>query len=78
MSDEEAFTIKVSMQSRWVPHFLGMLDFMQHAGAIGMSRTVRLFADGDGDFRPRFEWDIDAETALPASGGPDEPFWDAG
>ncbi len=44
------------MKDRWVPHFLGMLKKMQYLGGIGSSRNVTLFSDGDGDFRPKFEW----------------------
>ncbi len=51
------FTIQATMRSRWVPHFLAMLKRMQYLGAIGSSREVTLYADGDGDFRPKFEWD---------------------
>ena len=48
------FTITVEMQDRWVPHFLGMLQTMQFLGSIGSSRVVGIYADGDGDFRPKF------------------------
>lgn len=51
------FTIHCEMKDRWVPHFLAMLKYMQHLGNIGGSRQVGLYADGDGDFRPKFEWD---------------------
>lgn len=50
------FTIKVEMQERWVPHFLAMLKYMQYLGGIGSSRKVCFCADGDGDFRPKFQW----------------------
>ena len=29
---------------------------MQFLGNIGSSRKVSLYADGDGDFRPKFKW----------------------
>lgn len=51
------FTVKCKMEKRWVPHFLAMLKYMQHLGTVGSSRNVTLFADGDGDFRPKFEWE---------------------
>jgi len=44
------------MKARWVPHFLAMLKYMQFLGNIGSSRKVSLYADGDGDFRPKFKW----------------------
>ncbi len=50
------FTIKVEMSARWVPHFLAMLRTMQAYGNIGRSRTVAIYSDGDGDFRPKFSW----------------------
>ena len=50
------FTIRVEMQDRWVPHFLAMLKYMQQLGGIGASRRVCFLADGDGDFRPKFQW----------------------
>lgn len=63
---EKEFTIKVKMKDRWIPHFLGMLKYMQTLGNIGSSRTISFFSDGDGDFRPKFEWDIEVE---PFKGG---------
>jgi hypothetical protein len=74
MTDPVEFTIKVSMDKRWVPHFLGLLREMQTLGEIGSSRTVCFFADGDGDYRPRFEWDTKTEPAPPAK----HLLWDAG
>lgn len=58
MSDlEQTFTITVTMRKRWIPHFLAMLKYMQILGQMGSSRRVSIYADGDGDFRPKFEWD---------------------
>lgn len=51
------------MDKKWVPHFLAMLKYMQHLGSIGSSRSVTFFSDGDGGFRPKFEW----EKGLPAN-----------
>lgn len=56
-------TIKCVMSARWAPYFLGMLRQMQRLGSIGSSRKVVFFADGDGDFRPKFEWTIDVPIA---------------
>ncbi len=50
------FTVTCEMKDRWVPDFLGMLKTMQDLGKLGCSRNVTLFSDGDGDFRPMFEW----------------------
>lgn len=52
------FTIECTMKTRWVSHFLSMLRHMQMLGGIGSSREVALYADGDGDFHPHFDWDI--------------------
>jgi len=54
------------MRKRWVPHFLAMLKYMQQLGGLGGSRNVTFRADGDGDFRPKFQWD----EQLPADGKP--------
>lgn len=55
--DVTEFTIKCRMKTRWVPHFLSMLKYMQFLGSAGSSRLVSFYADGDGDFHPKFEWD---------------------
>jgi len=51
------FTIECEMSERWTPYFLAMLTHMQNLGNIGSSRIVCLYADGGGDFRPKFSWD---------------------
>lgn len=58
------FTIECEMEERWVPHFMGMLAHMQHIGNIGASEMLAFFADGDGDFNPRFVYDF-PETTIP-------------
>jgi len=50
------FSIQCEMKDRWVPHFLAMLKYMQRLGHIGGSRMISFYADGDGDFRPKFKW----------------------
>lgn len=50
------FTVECEMNRRWIPHFLGMLKMMQSLGGLGGSRWVCLYSDGDGDFRPKFEY----------------------
>lgn len=57
MKDHTTFTIKCTMKNRWIPHFLGMLKSMENLGRLGGSRWVRFYSDGDGDYRPKFEWD---------------------
>ena len=50
------FTVECEMKDRWVPHFIGMLKYMQQLGGLGGSRLVSLYSDGDGDFRPKFKF----------------------
>lgn len=52
------FTIEVQMEERWVDHFMSMLNRMEHLGNLGASRTVSIYSDGDGDFRPKFITDL--------------------
>lgn len=63
-NDEVVFGIKVRMKKRWVPHFISMLRYMQLLGNAGSSRRVTLYADGDGDFRPKFEFVLVSEEDL--------------
>lgn len=72
------FTVKVSMESRWIPHFLGMLKYMQMLGNIGSSEKISFYSDGDGDFRPKFEWDIETKTSSPTKDKLGNPMFDAG
>lgn len=60
------FNVNCSMKSRWVPHFLAMLKYMEQLGGLGGSRKVALYSDGDGDFRPKFKWD----ESLPSDAKP--------
>lgn len=68
------FTITCEMKDRWVPSFLGLLKEMQYNGSIGHSGTVSFYADGDGDFRPKFEWD----KSLPEPATSNQSHYDAG
>ncbi len=73
------FTIKVRMIPKWVPHFLAMLRQMQYLGAIGSSKWVSIMSDGDGDFRPTFEWANSLpEIADPRKSEDDEVRFDTG
>lgn len=78
-SEDKTFTITCTMKERWVPHFLGMLKYMQQLGGMGSSRNVGMYADGDGDFHPKFKWDESLpEVAKPASDTGGDRFYDAG
>lgn len=73
------FTIKATMRSRWVPHFLAMLRYMQQLGGLGGSREVGIYSDGDGDFHPKFEWnDTLPSEATPVRDDDGNRIYDAG
>ena len=61
MGKQVEFSIKVTMNERWVNDFCSMLKWMEVCGKIGHSSIVGFYADGDGDFRPKFEIDCDYE-----------------
>ena len=48
--------ITYRMKRRWLPHFIAMLKTMQSFGNAGHSGHVAFYADGDGDFRPKFHF----------------------
>lgn len=51
--------IECEMEERWIPHFLSLFREMQRLGNIGSSRLLGFFADGDGDFQPKFKFHTD-------------------
>lgn len=67
MNDYIEFNIKVQMKKRWVNDFCSMLKWMESCGNLGHSSIVGFYADGDGDFRPKFEFDCEYEKS--------EGFW---
>lgn len=52
---EKTFTIRCTMEERWIPEFLAMLQTMEGWGHLGHSGLIGFFADGDGDFHPEFD-----------------------
>lgn len=52
------FNINVTMEERWIPYFQSFLHEMQSMGNAGCSRLIGFYSDGDGDFRPKFDYDI--------------------
>lgn len=62
-NDEVTFNIQVTMKERWVDDFCTMLKWIETCGNIGHSSVVGFYADGDGDFRPKFKFDREFETA---------------
>ena len=63
-------TIIADIPDRWVPTFLGFLDRLRYCGSVGMSRNTTIYADGDGDFQPKF--DITSDCELPTPSEPSE------
>lgn len=78
MSQSKKFTIEVEMEERWIPHFMSMLKYMEWLGNAGSSRTVSIFSDGDGDFRPKFQADIEYQNVEPKREEEGDRFYDAG
>lgn len=55
----KTFTVTCTMEERWVDTFMSMLNKMELDGQLGHSEIIGFYSDGDGDFRPEFESDID-------------------
>lgn len=77
---KKKFTIEVEMEERWVDDFMSMLDKMEYLGSLGASRTVSIYSDGDGDFRPKFKASIDWYRVRPVDADYDfnDNHYDAG
>ena len=58
---KRTFNIKVTMNERWINDFCSMLHWMESCGKLGHSSIIGFYSDGDGDFRPKFEIDVDYE-----------------
>lgn len=63
MGKKVDFTIRATMDERWINGFCSMLNWMQSCGNLGHSSVVAFYSDGDGDFRPKFDIDIEYEKA---------------
>lgn len=83
--ENRKFTIECEVPERWVNDFCTMLNWMQSCGNLGHSSMVGFYADGDGDFRPKFKintewektpgiWRKDRDRPLPSM----EVYYDAG
>lgn len=62
---KKKFSINCEMEERWIPYFIGLLKNMERNGEIGHSSMIAFYADGDGDFRPRFDVDVATEDVYP-------------
>lgn len=54
-TDNVTVNLKITVRKRWLPHLLGFFHRMESLGSMGSSRMIGFYADGDGDFRPKFE-----------------------
>ena len=72
------FDVHCKMNKAWANEFLSMLKAMQSCGALGVSRRVAIYSDGDGDFRPQFTTDYDYTNKQPYNAGADLDIFDAG
>ena len=55
-AEDEMVTLNVTISNidrSTADDFLKMFAFMEYCGAVGTSRTMRGFLDGDGHFRPK-------------------------
>lgn len=56
-----------------------MLKEMENLGSIGASKKVTLYSDGDGDFRPKFNWSSGLpDIAEPRKRDASETLFDTG
>lgn len=79
---KKTFNIQVTMEERWVDYFCSFLKYMEFCGDVGHSAQVSFYADGDGNFSPKFEFDIEYENkeGIPRDNlyNKAEFMWDAG
>ena len=79
MSNTRKFTIECEVPERWVNDFCSFLEHLEHCGSVGHSALVGFYADGDGDFRPKFRINTEYEkTSGQASHWTPELMFDAG
>ena len=50
------FTVQCEMEERWIDDFCSFLNYIQSCGEQGHSALIGFYADGDGDFRPKFKF----------------------
>ena len=76
---EKTFTISCTMEERWINHFLSLLSYMEFCGKIGHSSLIGFYSDGDGDFRPEFNPNIEWEKQYShTTGNPPELYFYSG
>lgn len=77
-TDDITFTVTCTMKKRWLNHFFSMLKYMEQLGNMGSSRQVAIYSDGDGDFRPKFDFSIECEQVEPVKNFHGDRLYDAG
>ena len=60
--ENRKFVIECEVPERWVNDFCTMLRRIEFNGSIGHSGVIGIYADGDGDFRPRFNIQTDFDS----------------
>ena len=56
MRKKVKFTIECEMEERWKDYFLSFLKTMECFGQMGHSELLGFYSDGDGDFKPKFDF----------------------
>ena len=62
--ENRKFNIECEIPERWVDYFCSFLKHLERNGNIGHSALVGFYADGDGDFRPKFNILTQYEKAI--------------
>lgn len=63
--------ITVEIPERWKDSFLSFLKELGRNGNIGHSEVLGFFCDGDGDFRAKFDFDIEYKKVNPSINKPE-------
>ena len=77
--ENRKFSIDCEVPERWVDYFCSFLKHLECNGSIGHSALVGFYADGDGDFRPKFNIQTKYEkTIIKKANKIPEVIYDAG
>jgi hypothetical protein len=77
--ENRKFIIECEVSERWVDHFCSFLKHLERNGNLGHSALVGFYADGDGDFRPKFNIKTKYEkTGAKKTNKTPEAMYDAG
>lgn len=78
LNEDVTFAITCTMRKRWAPPFVSALKKMEEYGSSEMSRFVSIYADGEQDFHPKFECDVDFPEVAPSSNVAGDCVYDPG